>query len=694
MSNAVVPPITFPCSPRSAKIIIGGVLGAVAFIDLVFVPANIVLPILYPVAVAACLWTRSIRYVWIIAFVASVLALTLPQLGPRPSAADVHSILLVNHLAAVFTTLLVAMLVHHAIHTHHGVDVQRQLGEAKNQELEEINHELGQREEEIVRQNEELQSQTEELERQTEELRVTNEELASWEKRLEQLLELARNLTAETSRADVFSQICETLGLIEETHATAILERIGDELHIRCHHGFGPDGPEVNSIPFANSFSSKVIGLGQTGYVEDIRLRPDLRIPQPKNGDPFRAVLSTPLRVGGHTIGAIEAYGSTSQAWTASEVAMIESVAIQAARSIQSAELVEGIRQERRRFEAAFRTVPFGMAISDDARGHNIRINPAAAALFRLPSDENISSSTTAGKRLQKQFAQGTEELAPEQLPIARSLRGQEVHGEEIEFCSPKDAALTLLTSSAPIFDGEGRITGAVAAFVDISAQKVLERELDLRRREAEEASVRKTRFLAAVSHDIRTPANAINLMAEIIRRIAGDQARSAEIIEMAQRLQANTHSLMELVGDVLDVARFDTGKMELVVTEFSLSDVIDQEARQLQPLARDKGLQLIIDPLPRPIWLRTDRVKLGRILGNLLGNAIKFTEHGTVQVSVTVESTQQRNLIIRLIDTGIGIPAEDLMLIFDEFAQLHNPARDRNKGSGLGLAICHRLIE
>src|SRR6185312_11347409 len=99
--------------------------------------------------------------------------------------------------------------------------------------------------------------------------------------------------------------------------------------------------------------------------------------------------------------------------------------------------------------------------------------------------------------------------------------------------------------------------------FVDISSQKELQRELDVRRREAEEASVRKTRFLAAVSHDIRTPANAISLLAELIRRSASNPTLAADVPELAQELHGSAISLVNLLSDVLDIARFDSDKVD-----------------------------------------------------------------------------------------------------------------------------------
>lgn len=218
-----------------------------------------------------------------------------------------------------------------------------------------------------------------------------------------------------------------------------------------------------------------------------------------------------------------------------------------------------------------------------------------------------------------------------------------------------------------------------------------LQDELEARRREAEEASLRKTRFLAAVSHDIRTPVNAITLMAELLTRAVADPHRTEDLAELAADLKANARGLVELVSDVLDIARFDSGRLELEITEFPLLPLLQGEMRRLSPVAEAKGLRLHIEPLQSDVRLRTDRVKLTRVLNNLIGNAIKFTEEGEVRIC---PEPMNGGLHIHVSDTGVGIPAEHLPRIFDEFFQLKNPARDRSKGTGLGLAICRRLVE
>jgi CheY-like chemotaxis protein/anti-sigma regulatory factor (Ser/Thr protein kinase) len=152
--------------------------------------------------------------------------------------------------------------------------------------------------------------------------------------------------------------------------------------------------------------------------------------------------------------------------------------------------------------------------------------------------------------------------------------------------------------------------------------------------------------------------------------------------------------SLLDLVNDLLDLSRFDSGKVDLIETEFPLNDLIEGEGQQFRPAALAHGLDLIVEPLNRPVWLRTDRVKLARVVGNLIDNAIKFTAAGSVRVSAELVSDPERRVLIRVADTGIGIPEEQHARIFDEFQQLRNPERDRAKGSGLGLAISKRLVD
>jgi signal transduction histidine kinase len=214
--------------------------------------------------------------------------------------------------------------------------------------------------------------------------------------------------------------------------------------------------------------------------------------------------------------------------------------------------------------------------------------------------------------------------------------------------------------------------------------------ELSRSRREAEEANRRKTRLLNAVSHDIRNPVNTINLLAEAIRRSTEDPAQVVNVPQLAKRLQANAQSLVVLVSEVLDVAHLDSGILQLREETFSLNEFIATMCRDLGALAEAKSLYLHFEPSEPAVRVHTDRVKLGRIITNLVMNAIKFTNNGGIAVSAAL--TDDGATVIRVRDSGVGMAASQLEQIFDEFAQFDSAAANPNRGWGLGLAICRRL--
>jgi len=683
-----------PLRPSSGLLLLGAA-AAVALVAIVdsLLRAHMGLPCLYFLPLLIIARLRDERAVWTLVAVSVFLDIFIFASGPRPTSGEMYSTMLFNRMLAAVAIGAIGLTLHLQIRAERALDGQRERLSGQNLEQERANLELGQREEEIVRQNEELQSQTEELERQGEELRLTNEELAAREKSLEQLLELSRSITVEMTRDDVMGKVCSALGILTETAAAAVLEKRGDSMVVVCHYGFG-DGPDVEVIPASEAFGSLALSMGQTAYIEDLGQRPDLRVPQRPGREPFVSVLAAPVRVGAQSVATLEVYALAPSAWTEGQVATLESVASQLSISLHSAVLLEEIAEERRRFEAAFRSVPVGMLLLTDAEGREIRVNPAGAALLGVSTDENLSLTSPTGARIRKGLYREGVLVPEEELPTQRVLRGEEVWTEDYEIVLVDGRKLSIIVSASPFYDAAGKVTGGVTAFIDVTPHKTLLRELELRRREAEEASVRKTRFLAAISHDIRTPANAINLMSELIRRAAGDQAAGAPIQELSEKLQENVTTLLDLVGDLLDLARFDSGKSDLVETEFPLGDLLQREVAQFRPMADSRGVQLIVDsPIP-PVWLRTDRVKVARVVANLIENALKFTPSGSVRVSADRTPDRNPRARIRVADTGMGIAPENLTRIFDEFLQVRNPERDVNKGSGLGLAICKRLVD
>ena len=668
--------------------------GAVFLLD-VLTPASLNPAILAPIALVAAASTRSRRFVWGLAAAIVVTSYVGLLLGPPPSDAPSWTFLWVNRTLVAFAAVAIAFLVDSWIRFDAALVESRRSLAARNEEVEASNDELSAREEEIARQNEELQSQSEELERQSEELRVANDELAAREAMLAQLLTLSRTLATELTSEAVMETICQSLTALlgKGADASALLLRRDGDLRVHCHVGFGDEGPKESRMPYANSFASLIIARGQAGFLDDLSLRPDVRLPEPCEGAPFRSALSAPLSSRGQAIGTIEVYGRGLGRWNEEHITLITSMAAQASISLETARLFEELAHERQRFETVFRSLPVCVLVAEDAQCDQVSGNPAAAALFTTTLDANFSPLAPHGKRLRATMLQDGRALLPHEQPLVRAVRGGlELPPEELEIVFPSGRRMTVLASAAPFFDAEGRVSGGVCAFADITAQKRLERELQARRRESDEASVRKSRFLAAVSHDIRTPANAIRLQAELIKRSASNPAVASKVTEMAHHLQVNAIALVDLVGEVLDLTHFDTGKVELQETEFSLVEVVADECRQLAPVAESKQLMLRCERSDAPLWVRADRVKLGRVLGNLIENAVKFTDRGEIVVSLRYTPGVGVALAVR--DTGAGIPFDQQALVFDEFFQLRNPERDRTKGRGLGLAICKRLAD
>ena len=155
--------------------------------------------------------------------------------------------------------------------------------------------------------------------------------------------------------------------------------------------------------------------------------------------------------------------------------------------------------------------------------------------------------------------------------------------------------------------------------------------------------------------------------------------------------IQKSSLGLAELVGDILDLSRLDLGVIEMNPVEFDLGTWLAEESVKLQPLAEGKHLGFECSPPVRPVRMWCDQIKLGRVITNLIGNAVKYTQQGDVKVCADVSDGWVR---IAVRDTGIGIAPEYQGRIFDEYFQLKNPERDRNKGTGLGLSISRRLLD
>ena len=221
--------------------------------------------------------------------------------------------------------------------------------------------------------------------------------------------------------------------------------------------------------------------------------------------------------------------------------------------------------------------------------------------------------------------------------------------------------------------------------------QRWLILDLEKSRLAAFSASKAKSEFLSSMSHEIRTPMNAILGMSELLAEteLSSDQRHYLEI------MVANGNALLELINSILDLARIESGRMQIEKTEFDLTNLIDQTISTFGVSAHGKGLELAAHIAPGvPDQLVGDPLRLRQVLVNLLGNAIKFTELGQVLLEVDRAPAQEPGVLrFSVADTGIGIPADKLDSIFANFTQADSSTTRTHGGSGLGLAIAQRLV-
>lgn len=217
-------------------------------------------------------------------------------------------------------------------------------------------------------------------------------------------------------------------------------------------------------------------------------------------------------------------------------------------------------------------------------------------------------------------------------------------------------------------------------------------RKLHNAAKQAHEASLAKSSFLANMSHELRTPLNGVIGIAELLR----ETPLNKEQQELTQAIHASAMSLHNLIENVLDISRIEAGKLSLLKEDYDLHQLMNTMVVMLEPQAHRKGLLLAAHIAPRtPFLLHGDVQHLRQVLINLIGNAIKFTEHGRVDVFVTSHDKDGRTwLRFEVSDTGIGIPAEMQRQIFESFTQADASITRRYGGTGLGTSISKQLVE
>jgi PAS domain S-box-containing protein len=308
--------------------------------------------------------------------------------------------------------------------------------------------------------------------------------------------------------------------------------------------------------------------------------------------------------------------------------------------------------------------------------------NSGAAAMFGYPPAEamgralNVSASTAEEEEARRLRLVAGEKFSYDAKATTRS-----------------GTVIDIQVAVAPLLDDANQCIGSIAVARDVTQHKRSEEALRLAREAAEAANQAKSSFLARMSHEIRTPMNGVLGMTELLLEtgLTSNQRKYAETV------QRSGENLLGIINDLLDFSKIEAGKLELENVEMDLRRTIEDVVDLLAERAHSKGLELACSIPPDLLThVRGDPLRLGQILTNLVGNAIKFTEQGSVVIRVAgvEQSAKKVKMRFEVSDSGAGISLEAQSRIFEEFSQADGSTTRKHGGSGLGLAISKQLVE
>jgi PAS domain S-box-containing protein len=396
----------------------------------------------------------------------------------------------------------------------------------------------------------------------------------------------------------------------------------------------------------------------------------------------LRAGLAVPILAGSNVVGVLEFFSGEPFAADPELLELLLSVGTQLGR------VVERQRSEEARLRGLIDNMPAHVYLRD-LRGRFILVNQRYEEFWGLPHDyargrtlfdtdakAEVSQNPEVNAQVDQKVLVSGEPYRRE----SRVLRGGHEHVfDDVRF---------------PVRDSSGGIVAIAGIDIDITRQKRSEAELSelLRRVEmardaAMEAASAKSRFLANMSHELRTPLNAIIGFTRLVRRNSAELPQKQ--VDNLSKILVSAEQLLGLIDEILDLSRIEAGEIRVEITDVDVAQVLREVCESLEPLVDGSKVTLSVDSDRGAPRIRTDRDKLRQILLNLLSNAVKYTDEG----SITVHTVQlDSRLVIRISDTGVGIPSDELFRIFDEFHRSATRSARARSGTGLGLTISRRL--
>ena len=278
--------------------------------------------------------------------------------------------------------------------------------------------------------------------------------------------------------------------------------------------------------------------------------------------------------------------------------------------------------------------------------------------------------------------------------PWSKVLETEETCAGQNVRLQSKNREMILVANCAPIFGQTGNLRGVLASFEDVTMLETQKDELSEAKAAAEAANSAKSEFLARMSHEIRTPMNAILGFTDVLRR--GLFESEDEVENHLDTIHASGQHLLDLINDILDLSKVEAGRMEIERIECQPTQLVTEVANVLRVRADGKSIDLRTSAKGKiPTTMISDPIRIKQVLMNLIGNAIKFTSEGHVEIVMRLAKSEsgQTLLAFDIVDTGVGIKEEAIERIFDPFAQADTSVTRKFGGTGLGLAISRKLV-
>lgn len=394
-----------------------------------------------------------------------------------------------------------------------------------------------------------------------------------------------------------------------------------------------------------------------------------------------------PVVIGDKLVGLINVASAEPGRYGDTQASILYTITNQAATAVSKLQGV--LRSEKGKLEAVIDSIADGI-INVDLNHQLLIANPAVRDILEIKGNssagnpllaqvQNISSSPLQNPEIQKLTMFDIVDALAGKTDL-RTKIDQALSDDKPVFVPDvvlKNKALEITIT--PVKDEKGEKIGTNVVFHDITTEKSLEKL--------------RQEFTAMMVHELRAPLTAVRWSSEsMLKSIAASQgAEPGKVKDTLVTIETASNNMLELVNDLLDVAKIEAGKFELNVQEYDLVEVLKQQVEAFRPQAEAKHLTLGFTA-PDKYKCKFDRVRVAQVLGNLISNAIKYSDAGQIEINVTPDGEKKR-VVVGVKDTGIGISPEDLPVLFSKFKQLKSGDRSK-KGTGLGLVVSKGIVE